>query len=53
MPTTAAMSSHRMWVSQPTAATSMMAISSSLTRRASRPFSTFSAICPAVAENTT
>ncbi len=53
MPTTAATSSHKVWVIQPTPATSMMAISSILTKRARRDFSTLSAIWPAVAENTT
>ena len=53
MPTTAATSSHRVCVIQPMPATSMMAISSHLTKRARRDFSTLSAIWPAVAENTT
>ena len=53
MPTTAATSSHRVWLIQPTPATSMMAISNHLTMRARRDFSTLSAIWPAVAENST
>jgi hypothetical protein len=53
MPATAAISSHSVCVIQPAAATAMMPISSSLTQRASLPFSTLSAIWPAVAENTT
>ena len=53
MPTTAATSSHKVWLNQPMPATSMMAISSHLTARARQDFSNLSAIWPAVAENTT
>src|SRR5476649_923127 len=53
MPTMAAISSHKVCVLQPTAATPMMDSYSHLTKRASPAFSNLSAIWPAVAENTT